>query len=210
MRLLTPLFVATNGHEVVVPPRGLETGVLLRDLDLMTLIAAAGAGSRTLAVDLDSVEGLNADAAAARFLAVELGVEVVITRRPAVASRVAELGRIALLHVFAFDSTGLARSLEGHPREPGIGTVLSPGPVLDHLPPDEVDRLPRPLVAYGFVETAERAWALLQRADSVVVRPECALEMAESGGSLRLPPSPGGGGAGVPSRYALDKHDRGG
>ena len=193
MRLLTPVFVATNGREAVVPPRGLEAGVLLRDLDLMTLIAAAGTATTTLAVDLDSVEGLNADAAAARFLAVDLGVDVVITRRPAVASRVAALGRIALLHVFAFDSTGLARSLEGHPREPGIGTVLSPGPVLDHLPVAEVERLPRPLVAYGFIETADRAWTLLECADSVVVRPACALEMAESAGSPRLSASPGGG-----------------
>jgi glycerol-3-phosphate responsive antiterminator len=201
MRLLTPVLVASDGHEVVVPPTGLETGVLLRDLDLMALVAAAGTASTTLAVDLDSVEGLNADVAAARFLAVELGVDVVITRRPAVASRVAALGRTALLHVFAFDSTGLARSLEGHPREPGIGTVLSPGPVLDHLPPAEVERLPRPLVAYGFVETAGQAWALLRCADSVVVRPGCALEMARSPGSLPLPPLPG--------RYALDKRGRG-
>ncbi len=194
MRLLTPILVASNGREVIVPPPGLESGVLLRDLDLMALIAAAGTASTTLAVDLDSVEGLNSDAAAARFLAVELGVDVVITRRPAVASRVAALGRTALLHVFAFDSTGLARSLEGHPREPGIGTVLSPGPVLDHLPPAEVARLPRPLVAYGFVETAEQAWSLLRCADSVVVRPGCALDMARDG---------------TPGWYALDKGGRG-
>ncbi len=178
MRSLMSVFVASDGRDPVAPPRGLEAGILLRDLDLITLMASAGSIQAPLALDLDSVEGLNPDATAARFVIEELGVDLVVTRRPTVALQAVELGRSALLHVLAFDSTGLARSLEGHPRTPGIGTILSPGPVLDHLLPPDLQRLPRPLVAYGFIDTPGRAVGLLRHADAVVVPPACALEMA--------------------------------
>lgn len=177
-RSLAPVFVAAGGGAPLALPPGLGAGVLLRDLDLVTLLAVSGNISETLVLDLDSIDGLNPDLAAVRFAVEELGVDVVVTRRPAVAAHVAALGRLALLHVLALDSTGLAKSLEGHPRTPGTGTIVSPGPVLAHFLPDDLARLPRPLVAYGFVETAKGARALLERADAVVVSPACAMELA--------------------------------
>ncbi|MGC8633253.1 MAG: glycerol-3-phosphate responsive antiterminator [Candidatus Limnocylindrales bacterium] len=182
-RPLVPIFVSADGRAPVTLPPGLAAGILLRDLDLMTLVAASGNIREMLAVDLDSVDGLNPDLAAVRFAVEELGAELVVTRRPAVAAHVAALGRLALLHVLALDSTGLAKSLEGHPRTPGIGTIVSPGPVLAHFLPDDLARLPRPLVAYGFVETVGGARALLERADAVVVSPSCALGLAAGGGA---------------------------
>ncbi len=178
MRRLMPVFVASDGRDPVAPPPGLEAGILLRDLDLLTLVRRAGSIQAPIALDLDSVEGLNPDPTAARFVIEELGVDLVVTRRPTVALRAVELGRSALLHVLAFDSTGLARSLEGHPGTPGVGTIVSPGPVLDHLLAPDLQRLPRPLVAYGFIDTPERAAGLLRYADAVVVPPACALLMA--------------------------------
>jgi glycerol-3-phosphate responsive antiterminator len=177
-RSLARVFVASDGRAPLALPPSLGAGVLLRDLDLMTLVAVSGNIRETLALDLDSIDGLNPDLAAVRFAVEELGVDVVVTRRPAVAAHVAALGRLALLHVLALDSTGLAKSLEGHPRTPGTGTIVSPGPVLAHFLPDDLARLPRPLVAYGFVETAEGARRLLERADAVVVSAPCALELA--------------------------------
>jgi hypothetical protein len=95
---------------------------------------------------------------------------------------VAEAGGLALLHIFAFDSTGLGRSLEAHPRVPGVATAISPGPVLAHLLGSDLDRLPRPVVGYGLIDSAQLARALLGVADSVLVRAACAMELIATGG----------------------------
>lgn len=150
---------------------------LLRDLDLPALVRIAESRRPMLAVDVDTVEGMNSDAAAVKFLVLGLGVEVVVSRRPSLAVQAVQLGAVGLAHVFAFDSTGLRRSLEGVAGDAGIGVVVSPGLVVPHLTLDDVRRLPRPLVAYGLVDRAEQALALLDIADSVVLRPDVAIAM---------------------------------
>ena len=129
-------------------------------------------------MDLESVDGLGADDAAARFVVEKLGIRIVMTRRPALAALVAEAGGLGLVHVFAFDSTGLGRALESHPARPRVGTVISPGPVLSHLTAADLERLPRPLVADGLIDAPDRARRLLAVADSVVVSPDCARGLA--------------------------------
>ena len=171
------IFVASNGKAPLDLDEGLVGAVLLRDLDLATLVEVAESARPPLALDIDSIDGLNADAAGARFVVAGLGIRVVFTRRPAIAACIAELGGIGLLRVLAFDSTGLSRSLEGHASGPGVGTAISPGPVLAHLSPDDVARLPRPIVAYGLIPTAALARALLQVADSVVLAPDMAIDL---------------------------------
>jgi len=177
-RLLIP---AAGLEPPGLPGGGSSVGVLLRDLDLAALVGAAELDRELLAVDLDSVEGLDSDLAAVGFVVRRLGIGIVMTRRPALAAGAAELGALGLLHVFAFDSTGLGRSLEGHPRAPGVGTVVSPGPALGHLSPGDLGRLPRPLVAYGLIETPDRARALLAQADSIVVHRDCAAALLAEG-----------------------------
>lgn len=173
-QVLPAVFIASSGREPLAGAGDLEVGILLRDLDLMTLIGVAEAGPEDIAVDLDSVDGLSADDAGARFVTGRLGVRIVMTRRPALAALVAEAGCLGLVHVFAFDSTGLNRALESHPARNGVGTVISPGPVLSHLTADDLERLPRPIVAYGLIDAPDRARQLLTIADGVVVGPECA------------------------------------
>src|SRR5512146_3036330 len=87
---LPRVLVATDGREQPVPAPGI--GLLLRDLDLGTLVAVADslAAASSLVVDLDSVEGLSTDGSAAAFVIRELGIDAVMTRRPAVAARAAE------------------------------------------------------------------------------------------------------------------------
>jgi glycerol-3-phosphate responsive antiterminator len=179
---LPRILVASDGREPLLLPEPLLDAVLLRDLDLATLVAASGRARTPLAVDLDAVQGLNPDAAAVRFVTGELGIEVLLTRRPAMVAAAAELGALGLLHVFAFDSTGLGRSLEAHPRRPGVGTMISPGPVLAHLLPEDLARLPRPVVAYGLIGSAELARQLLHRADAVVLAPEVAIRLLGAAG----------------------------
>ena len=111
------------------------------------------------------------------FVVQRLGIEVVLTRRPQLAAGAAALGGIGLLQVLAFDSTGLLRALVAHPRQPRVGTAMSPGLVLAHLLPEELGRLPRPILAYGLIHTPEAAASILARADSVVVRPRIAEAM---------------------------------
>ncbi len=108
-----------------------------------------------------------------------------LTRRPQAASAFAAAGGLALLNVLAFDSTGLRRSLLGHPRGERVGTVISPGLVLHHMLPSELALLVRPLVAYGLIDTAADALATLAVADGIVVRPEVAMGIAESDALLR-------------------------
>jgi glycerol-3-phosphate responsive antiterminator len=188
---LPRVLVATDGREPDLPA-GCHALAILRDLDLPTLVSVAGSAWPPLGLDIDSVDGLNPDAAAVRFVLDELGIRVVLTRRPAIAARVAESGGLALVHVFAFDSTGLSRSLEAHPGIAGTGTLISPGPVLAHLSPADRERLPRPVVAYGLIDGAELARTLLGYADAVMVRSECArLLGAERIGAHGEPGLPG-------------------
>jgi glycerol-3-phosphate responsive antiterminator len=175
---LPTVFVVGSGRDPLAGAGDLEFGILLRDLDLMTLVVVAEAGPERIAVDLESVDGLRADDAAARFVVERLGIRIVMTRRPALAALVAETGGLGLVHVFAFDSTGLGRALESHPARPRVGTVISPGPVLSHLTAADLERLPRPLIADGLIDAPDRARRLLTVADSVVVSPDCALGLA--------------------------------
>lgn len=176
------ILVASNGKTPLDLDEALASAIFLRDLDLATLVQAAESARPPLALDIDSVEGLNADATGARFVVAGLGIRVVFTRRPAIASRVAELGGLGLLRVFAFDSTGLERSVEGHTSLSGVGTAISPGPVLAHLSREDVARLPRPVVAYGLIATAAIARSLLRLADSVVLAPDAATALHRSFG----------------------------
>jgi glycerol-3-phosphate responsive antiterminator len=172
------VFAAADGRRDWSPPAGLDVGLLLRDTDLMALVRRATSPGPLLAVDIDSVAGLGGDDAAVEFVVERLGITVVLTRRPQLAVLVADLGHLSLLHVLAFDSTGLNRSLESHPRLPGVGTVVSPGLVLSHLRPAELASLPRPILAYGLIDTAEAAETILKDADSVAVRPDTAARIA--------------------------------
>ncbi len=170
---LPRLLVAVDGHGFAALPPTLAASAFLRDLDLLELAAAVERGS-PLAVDLDSVAGLSADPAGVRFVLAELGIPVVASRRPGVAAEAVRLGGLGLVHVFAFDSTGVARALDGHPKLPGCGTLVSPGLVVGHMTSEELAALPRPLVAYGLVEDVGTARRLLERVDALVVAPEVA------------------------------------
>lgn len=112
------------------------------------------------------------------FVTGRLGVRVVLTRRPQLAARVAERGHLGLVHVFGYDSTGMTRSLESHPRTNRVGSLLSPGLVIVHLRPDELADLPRPIVAYGLIDDVEDAQACMALADAIVVRPTIAAKLA--------------------------------
>jgi glycerol-3-phosphate responsive antiterminator len=175
---LPAILIASDGRHPVYPPPGLDAGVLVRDTDLAALVHRASSDCPPLAVDIDSVAGLGSDDAAVDFVTGRLGIRVVLTRRPQLAARVAERGDLGLVHVFGYDSTGLARSLEGHPRTPGVGSLLSPGLVIVHLRPDELAELPRPVVAYGLIEEVEDARACQSLADAVVIRPALAARLA--------------------------------
>jgi Glycerol-3-phosphate responsive antiterminator (mRNA-binding) len=175
---LPRILIADNGREPIQPQPGLQYGRLLRDADLPTVIAAVVATVGPLALDIDTIHGLQTDDAAVDFVIRRLGIGIVLTRRPQTAARVAQLGCLALLHVLAFDSTGMARSLDGHPRVAGVGTVVSPGLVLPHMRPSEVEELPRPILAYGLISDPADAWACLQLADGVVLRADAAARLA--------------------------------
>ena len=168
VRHLPRIFEASNGLGGW-SPLGRDVGLLLRDTSLTALLANAGYDT-TLAVDCDGVEGLGDDRAAAEFLVLRLGFGVVLTRHAAMAANVASLGGLAFLKVYALDSEGLHRSLEGHPRGPAIGTAICPGLVLAHLEPGEVSLLPRPIMGYGLLDAPEDIAACLAIADSVVLR----------------------------------------
>lgn len=170
-RSLPRVLITTDGRHAVPVPPGLDAGLLLRDSDLATLIRCADSGHPPIAVDIDSVSGLGGDDDGVDFITSRLRVSIIMTRRPALAARAAEHGRLGLVHLFGYDSTGLARSLEGHPRIDRVGSVLSPGLVVSHLRPDELTLLPRPLVAYGLIDDVHDAEACLAVVDAIVVRP---------------------------------------
>jgi glycerol-3-phosphate responsive antiterminator len=170
--------VASDGRHAVHPPIELDAGILVRDTDLPALIHRVGSDCPPDAVDLDSVAGLGGDDAAVDFVTSRLGIRIVLTRRPQLAMRVAEHGNLGLVHLYGYDSTGMARSLESHPRIERVGSVLSPGLVIAHLRPDELAKLPRPLLAYGLIDEIEGANACLALADAIVVRPVLAARLA--------------------------------
>lgn len=168
------VYVASDGRHDWEPRSELDVGLLLRDTDLPALVHRASQPGPPIAVDIDTIAGLDADQVAVAFVIQRLGIDVVLSRRPQLVAGVAALGGLGLLQVLGFDSTGLLRALVSHPRQPRVGTAMSPGLVLSHLLPDELARLPRPILAYGLVDSTEAARLILQRADSVVLRPELA------------------------------------
>jgi glycerol-3-phosphate responsive antiterminator len=182
---LPRILIADTGHDGTSPPPGLDAGILLRTTDLAALIDCALSSGTPPAVELDSIRGLGSDDAAVDFLRHKLSIEIMFTRRPQAADAFAAAGGLALLNVLAFDSTGLRRSLLGHPRSERVGTVISPGLVLHHMLPSELALLVRPVVAYGLIDTAADALATLAVADGIVVRPSVALGIAESDALLR-------------------------
>jgi glycerol-3-phosphate responsive antiterminator len=143
-------------------------GLLLHDLGLLDLVRLSARPALPLAVDLDTVEGLAADDAAVEFVVVRLGIGIVITKRPALASRAVALGCLALLHVHCLDSTGLERALAAHPGSP-VGTAVSPGLVLAHLPESQRLALPAPVLAYGLVRRQEERRAARAAGAAAVV-----------------------------------------
>jgi glycerol-3-phosphate responsive antiterminator len=175
---LPGVLIASDGRHPVHPPDGIDAGVLIRDTDLAAFVHRVTSDCPPTAVDIDSVAGLGTDEDALRFVTGRLGVRIVLTRRPQVAARVAELGHVGLVHVFAYDSTGMTRSLEGHPRSKRVGSVLSPALVITHLRPEELALIPRPLVAYGLIEDVDDARACAVLADAIVVRPSVAARLA--------------------------------
>jgi glycerol-3-phosphate responsive antiterminator len=175
---LPAVLIASDGRHPVHPLDGLDCGVLVRDTDLAALVHRAGSDCPPQAVDIDSVAGLGADDDAVEFVTRRLGIRIVLTRRPQVAANVAAVGGLGLVHVFAYDSTGMTRSLESHPRIDSVGSVLSPGLVIVHLRPDELGRVPRPLVAYGLLEDLDETLACAALADAIVVRPTVAARLA--------------------------------
>ncbi len=175
---LPRVLVATCAREPPRLPRIRDAGFLFRDIDLPALLTAAMTTSAPKAVDLDTVRGLRTDDDAVAFAMERLGIRIVMTRRLQTAERVAAVGGLALLHTLAFDSTGVARTLESHPRSAGIGAVISPGLVLPHMLPSEVSRLPRPLLAYGLIMEPSDALACLELADGLVVGLDVAASLA--------------------------------
>lgn len=175
---LPAVLIASDGRHPVHPLPGLDSGVLVRDTDLASLVHRAASDCPPQAIDIDSVAGLGTDEDAVEFVTGRLGIRIVLTRRPQVAANVAALGHLGLVHVFAYDSTGLSRSLEGHPRTERVGSVLSPGLVIVHLRPDELTAVPRPVVAYGLLEDIDETRACAALADAIVVRPTVAARLA--------------------------------
>ena len=175
---LPSILVASDGHHPVHAPPDIDAGVLVRDTDLATLVHRAASDCPPGAVDIDSVAGLGGDDYAVDFVTGRLAIPIVLTRRPQLAARAAARGNMGLLHVFAYDSTGLRRSLEGHPRSEGVGSVVTPGLVILHLREDELAAIPRPILAYGLIDTIEDARACLSVAEAIVIRPGLAAKLA--------------------------------
>jgi glycerol-3-phosphate responsive antiterminator len=180
---LPQILVADDGRHPIELPDELEYGLLLRDTELAVVVARAASAAVQLAVDIDTVRGLGADDAAVEFIVRRLGIEIVLTRRSATALHAARVGGLALLHVLAFDSTGLHRSLDGHPRTNGVGTVVSPGLVLSHMGQGELESLSRPILGYGLITEPTEVDECLGIADGVALRPEAARIYALDRGS---------------------------
>jgi glycerol-3-phosphate responsive antiterminator len=147
-----------------------DTGVMAAKLDLEHLIQSVAGTSLRVVVDLDEVDGLASDPPAVAFLARRLGVKAIVTRHVPAAEAAVALGGIAFLRIHALDSTGLERSLSAHPRTAGMGSAVAPGLVLPYLAPEQVAALPRPVLAYGLIRTAEEADACRRAGARSVVR----------------------------------------
>jgi glycerol-3-phosphate responsive antiterminator len=165
---LPRLFEASDGRQGWLPPPAGDVGLLLRDTNLAALVAHSGR-SHPVAVDIDSVDGLSDDRAGCEFVVRRLRFRIVLAHHPAAAAIIADLGALALLRVFAVDSSGLRSSLESHPSRDGIGSAVSPGLVLPHLADDELALLPRPILAYGLVDRPADIAACLRCADAIVL-----------------------------------------
>ncbi len=185
------ILVVSDGRHRVHAPAEIGAGILIRDTDLEALVHCSSVGQPPDAVDIDSIAGLGGDDAAVDFVMSRLGIRIVLTRRPALAARAAEHGRIGLVHIFGYDSTGMARALESHPRTDRVGTVLSPGLVIKHLLPDELARLPRPVLAYGLIDDVDDAVACLALADAIVVRPVLAARLGARAAAAAMAETPG-------------------
>jgi glycerol-3-phosphate responsive antiterminator len=172
--VLPSVLVTSDGRHQLHLPEEMGAGILVRDTDLATLVHAAGSAAPPHAVDLDSVAGLGSDDAAIDYVTGRLGIRIVLTRRPQLAARAAARGHLGLVHVFAYDSTGMSRSLEGHPRTRNVGSVLSPGLVIAHLSDSELRAIPRPLLAYGLIHDVDDARTCLALADAIALRPAAA------------------------------------
>jgi glycerol-3-phosphate responsive antiterminator len=175
-----------GGAPIRLPPR-LRAGILMRDIDLTSAVERAANGEAPLAIDLDSVRGMESDEAAADFVMGTLGIRIVMTRRARVAAHVALHGGLGLLHAHAFDSTGLNRALEGSAPAVGVGTVLSPGAVVPHMRPSELERLARPIVAYGLLTRTADVLDCLELADCVVLRQDVADSLATTAHDFTRP-----------------------
>ena len=176
--VLPRVLIADGGGAPIRVPLLLRAGLLLRDIDIAAVIGRVASYDGVAVVDLDSVRGMASDEAAADFVIDTLGVRIVMTRRAHVAAHVGSRGGLGLLHAFAFDSTGLTRALDGSPPLPGVGTVVSPGAVLPHMRPSELEQLARPIVAYGLLTRTADALDCLELAESVVLRQDVAAELA--------------------------------
>ncbi|HEY8868588.1 MAG TPA: glycerol-3-phosphate responsive antiterminator [Candidatus Limnocylindrales bacterium] len=181
------VLVAQAGRHMPKGLEGLNPGLMLRDIDLATVVECAANAGPALALDFDTVHGLNADEAAVDFVVQWLGIAIVLTRRPAIAARVADLGGLGLVHCLALDSTGLRRSLAEHPRRPGVGTVITPGLVLMHMSRAELDLLPHPVLAYGLIGSYDEALSCLRLAESIALSPSAAEALAEALSSIPQP-----------------------
>src|SRR5215210_7603028 len=118
---LPSVLIASDGRHCVHPPPGIDAAILVRDTDLSALVHRVASDCPPAAVDVDTVAGLGADDAAVDFVTGRLGIPIVLTRRAAMATRVAERGGLGLVHIYGYDSTGMARSLESHPRLERVG-----------------------------------------------------------------------------------------
>ncbi len=179
-----PRVLVVDDGDPVAQLDGLTTGTLLRDVDLPTLVDRSATASLPWAVDIDSVRGLKPDDTAVAFVVRRLGATVVISRRRSVAEKAVELGAIGLVQVLAFDSTGLQRSRPAPGTAEGVGCVVSPGLVLPHLRPAELDCLPRPILAHGLIVRPADAIACLELADGIVLQRDAAGFLALTLGRL--------------------------
>jgi glycerol-3-phosphate responsive antiterminator len=185
--ILPRVFIADDGGTPVRLPTQLRAGILLRDIDLASVVERAANGDGVMAIDLDSVRGMESDETAADFVMGTLGIRIVMTRRAHVAVHVVEHGGIGLLHAHAFDSTGLSRALEGSPPLTGVGTVVSPGAVVPRMRPSELEQLARPIVAYGLLTRTADVLDCLELADAVVLRQDVADALAASAHDFTQP-----------------------
>ncbi len=193
---LPRVLVASDGRAEWQPPESSEVGLLLRNTTLAALVARSGR-PYPVAVDIDSVEGLSDDNAACEFLVRRLGFSIILAHHAAAAGHIADLGALALLRVFAVDSSGLRTSLESRPTSDRIGSVVSPGLVLPNLADDDLAMLPRPILAYGLLDRPADIVACMGRADSVVLSGQVVSALSTAGHAVwpraaaRLKTAPG-------------------